>query len=356
MSKRSRHGLGFTLVELLVVIAIIGILIALLLPAVQAAREAARRSQCQCNLKNDALAVINYVGGHKRYPVGVEGVDPSRPSRWDINTENCERGVGWVTRILPYLEEQALYDTLFDPTGLPLRPGDPFPMPNLFRWGSTQLGLTVWRGGDTVLPTFRCPTSELPDHAEHCIPSFVDGYATADYKGSNGYEDQGIFNHLCDNVRAQAERVGANGWTTIVTRVRPENVTDGLSQTLMIGESAYYYVDNDRASAAARNEDWPLWVGGVANDEHTLFKTARDARLGCGISPKSFENFVENSSRNARYAGSGPTDDDCAFSWHYGGAFFALCDGSVHYLNDDIDIDVYLNLGARNDGNVLDAF
>src|ERR1700760_4340713 len=91
---------AFTLVELLVVIAIIGILVALLLPAIQAAREAARRSQCQNHIKNLALAVLNYESAKKRYPPGFVS-EPLKTEAW-----------AWSIFILPYIEEQALYDRL----------------------------------------------------------------------------------------------------------------------------------------------------------------------------------------------------------------------------------------------------
>src|SRR3954449_10816988 len=91
---------GFTLVELLVVIAIIGILVALLLPAIQAAREAARRAQCQSNMKNVALAVLNYESNSKKYPVGFVS-QPAEVESW-----------AWGVFILPYLEEQGIYDRL----------------------------------------------------------------------------------------------------------------------------------------------------------------------------------------------------------------------------------------------------
>src|SRR6187431_1038873 len=97
---RAAIARGFTLVELLVVIAIIGILVALLLPAVQAAREAARRAKCQNNMKNIALAVLNYESSKKRLPPGFVS-QPASAETW-----------GWAVFSLPNLEEQALYDAL----------------------------------------------------------------------------------------------------------------------------------------------------------------------------------------------------------------------------------------------------
>lgn len=350
---------GFTLVELLVVIAIIGILIALLLPAVQAAREAARRSQCQNNLKNDALAVISYVEAKKYYPTGVLGGNPTKASTAALpkgvdegDLPFCERGVSWVTQILPYLEEQGLYDKVFDRSGLPLQPGDAFPFPNMLQSGAVLLGLPVWRGGDTTLPTFRCPTSELPTLAEGCKDAYVNGYATSDYKGSNGNIDQGIFTHLCDNARAVAVKHGEGVALSVLAKIGPQHVTDGLSKTILIGESSYYI------RTKQGNEDWPVWIGGITSDEQTLFKTDRKALIGCGISPKSTDNFYYGTvpGQSVLNQNPGPMDDDCAFSWHFDGAYFAFCDGAVHYLLEDIDIELYMNLGQRNDGNVVKSF
>src|SRR5690348_15993690 len=103
MIVRKRQAMwsrGFTLVELLVVIAIIGILVALLLPAIQAAREAARRAQCQSNMKNISLAVLNYESSKKKFPPGFVSTPPATET-W-----------GWAAFILPYLEEQGVYDQL----------------------------------------------------------------------------------------------------------------------------------------------------------------------------------------------------------------------------------------------------
>ena len=116
---QQKHSDGFTLVELLVVIAIIGILVALLLPAIQAAREAARRAQCQNNLKNVSLAVLNYESSSKTLPMGtvfpqLDGNGLVTPA---INS-NVDFGRSWIVIVLPYMENQALYDSFIfkDPT------------------------------------------------------------------------------------------------------------------------------------------------------------------------------------------------------------------------------------------------
>ncbi len=360
---------GFTLVELLVVIAIIGVLVSLLLPAVQAARESARRTQCQNNLKNIALGVIGYSEVHEQYPVGVAGGDPSQAGASYQGDDSpganfCDVGLGWAAHILSYLEQQALHDQVWDTTGLPPAVAQRFPPPDLLRVGPVFFDRsgqnTIWRGGDTVIPSFRCPSSGLPDFAEdHQSPlQWINGYATSDYKGSGGWADRGIFQHRCDNANAYAGP-GANlpgsDPAKIVLKIRPANVTDGMSQTIMIGESSYYMLQP--AAGGEAPSDWPIWMGGANSDENTIFKTAFDAPINCGITPKIIENFYTGTRPGQDVRSfSGPLDDDCAFSWHTGGAFFGFCDGSVHWLSEDIEWETYRNLGTRDDGFVVGEY
>jgi prepilin-type N-terminal cleavage/methylation domain-containing protein len=320
--------LGFTLVELLVVIAIIGLLVGLLLPAIQAAREAARRSQCQNNLKQQGLALINYEQQHKRYPIGVFGDIVANNNRAD--------GFGWAVWLLPQLEEQPLYDRIA-----------PKETPGIFRTTFTTTK-TIIPGGDTVLPVFRCPTSELPPRAVDLEPALMagNGYATSDYKACTGEGDSGIFFKRSDGWNANKE-----------TRVRARDVTDGLSKTIALGESAYY-ID----VGAGRYTDWPIWMGAYGGgdpDEAVLFKTQPPSEINCRVAQKSLPSLRRN------YA-LGPVDDDCAFSWHDGGAFFAFADGSVHFLVESISDSnntnsdnmslIYRRLGTKDDGLVVENF
>ncbi len=371
MRIAKRHTkLAFTLVELLVVIAIIGVLVALLLPAVQSAREAARRAQCQNNLKQQALAVIGYVDVNKKYPVGVKGGNP-QAAVGTLAEESgsgagfCDRGLGWAAYVLPFMEQQNVYDRVFDSSGLPLQPGDVFPFPNMLQFGPILINEPVWRGGDQVIDTFRCPSSDIPDIAEENHSEYVNGYATSDYKGSNGFADQGIFSHLCDGERARARFLGRDGEKAGILEVAPKHVTDGLTNTLLIGESAYYRRTRQQFESGGGGgggnsigvEYWPLWIGGVVSDENTLFKTEDQVPINCGIAGKSLDAFFYGTKAGAdiRFQ-NGPVDNDCAFSWHTGGAFFAMCDGSVQFLQEDLDNQTYLNLGARNDNNVIQGY
>src|SRR4051794_27882889 len=151
-----RKGNAFTLVELLVVIAIIGILVALLLPAIQAAREAARRAKCQSNMKNIAIALQSYHSAKNRFPTGFVSTGPGAIEAW-----------AWSTFTLPYLEEQSIYDQM--------RPSETFIEPVLAtRTGKRNLAdMLAAAGGNlnapeikvlqTPLPIFRCPSDSTPD-------------------------------------------------------------------------------------------------------------------------------------------------------------------------------------------------
>ncbi|MES2791826.1 MAG: DUF1559 domain-containing protein [Planctomycetota bacterium] len=312
MNRRSR---GFTLIELLVVIAVIAVLIALLLPAVQQAREAARRSQCKNNLKQIGLAMHSYFDACNTLPIGTFS-DPNP------NGTYADDGWGWPVYFLPYLDQAALYSKLA-PAG----------QAGIVNKTYAATGKPI-PGAETVLPVFRCPSSNLPaivpasyafNNKTKNVNVWLVGYATTDYKGSSGWYLDGLFMRYADAV------VYGNGGVGFNSSIRFRDVTDGLSNTIAIGESSYPGID--------AKSDWPTWAAVGSSDEQLIMKT--NSPLGGGASPLNFWNTV---------------DDDCAMSYHQGGAQFVFADGSVHFISENINFDTYVNLGQRNDGKPLGAY
>lgn len=340
MFRRQRGLCGFTLVELLVVIAIIGVLVALLLPAVQAAREAARRMNCGSNLKQLALAVQNYESARKHFPISIP-YDAGRPcegnelANYDTGQiewrgEQCGQlgnnrsGKGWITETLPFLEQQSLYNTFESAGGFK---------------GHYSLGQGMRRNDpalraalQTVLPVLSCPsdpTSQSPQvnqyqyntPATNPIPT-----AVTNYKGVIGdtviLMDAPTWNGDWGAMPDCHDRVGCRGifWrNTYFTPIELKSVTDGTSNTLLAGEavadldfhSAAYYSDGDWASTSMQLN----WLPADTSEE-----------------------WVKNNWFDVR-----------GFrSRHPGGVQFAMVDGSVQYLNEGIDHKLYRALSTRN--------
>jgi hypothetical protein len=323
----------------LVVIAIIGILVALLLPAIQAAREAARRSQCQNNLKQITLALLNFQDTKKEFPRGA----------YTSTVKSDEDGLGWATKILPHLEEQPLYDKLVhNGLGVPgfNFDGDPW-KPGIFGVAYSTVKLPI-AGGDTILATFRCPSVDLLDRVPTSSSGVLlrnTGYAVSHYKGSRGYCDLGMFWRTGEGfVPEECEEIDVNGDGVIekviqdrMTRVRLQDVLDGTSKTIAVGEAAYVYNADLR--------DYPIWMGTAREDGSILFKSENP--INCNISGK--RSFPMTQDEINQMIG----EDDCAFSWHMNGAFFGFVDGSVHFLTENVETRFVVMLGNRADGEVI---
>jgi prepilin-type N-terminal cleavage/methylation domain-containing protein len=319
VSSELRSRRGFTLVELLVVIAIIGILVSLLLPAVQAAREAARRIQCSNNLKQMGLAMHNYGDTNRRFPSALLGWGPDQPSSiTGISSTDDDDGFGWACAILPYIEQNPLYERV-RPNGLP----------SVFeQYSVLNPGAGPWPGGEVSLSVYKCPSSILPA----VIPAtwtppggptlpihrpWWVGYATNDYKGCGGSctGDNGV-------LHKHAEAPGGR---------RLADITDGTSSTVMIAESSYVNFNSSRIT------DWPVWIGGLKEDEQVRINGRTTAPINCGMTHYNWSTWLS---------------DDCAFSMHPGGAFFTMADGSVHFLSQNIEMRTYCYLHGINEGGV----
>lgn len=295
---------AFTLVELLVVIAIIGILIALLLPAVQAARESGRRSSCINNLKQIGLSLHNYELTQRALPPGARYIDGG----------DIKQGSVYVY-LLPYLEEYALYD-LFDLTA------DNIDDTTLE--GSSELAAA------TTLNVLTCPS----DNRE---PLYEGRYAH-NYSASRG-PTQVWWNSkcLCDHPWSDLAtspiddpRDFAGPFTRVGTQSRVSQVTDGLSNTIFFGEV------RPQCSQHARN-------GWVASNNGNGYCTT--------LIPINYDSCSDESPDRCGRPCNWNTEVGFK-STHPGGANFLLGDGSVHFVQDSIDHAAYQLLGAKDDGQV----
>jgi prepilin-type N-terminal cleavage/methylation domain-containing protein len=320
---RRGRSLAFTLVELLVVIAIIGILIALLLPAVQAAREAARRSQCANNLKQIGLALHNYNDTYKSLPPGglwTNGVPWSSPP-----TPNVEKGSTLVF-LLPFVEQQPLHD------------GIDFTL-------NQHVRLQVVGGKQVeehIVPTFVCPSDNNAGlmnvggnlRAVHNYSSCEGNNNKGTGPGSCSCPDGPVFgqmNNACGlpgppsgQIRGVFWREG-NRWVC-----RFADVTDGLSNTIFMGE-----VRRD-CSTHVRNG----WA--ASNNQQGMTTTTIPINYdSCGKKNSGIGDCWR------------PCNWSVAFgfkSMHPGGAQFAAGDGSTQFLSETIDYCTYQKLGHRTDG------
>jgi prepilin-type N-terminal cleavage/methylation domain-containing protein/prepilin-type processing-associated H-X9-DG protein len=333
---------GFTLVELLVVIAIIGILVALLLPAIQAAREAARRAQCQNHIKEISLAVLNHESARKKYPVGFVP-QPSANEAW-----------GWAVFILPYLEEQGVYDRL-RPSPTFVQPVDgtrkgPRNLADVFIAGKSNADEIVPL--QTPLAVFRCPSDATPP----LVPcQWSDGKCKAANPSALAEKAPGLWQRSflgnnsaaltsvlgTDFLPSTSNYVGNRGmrdatcpgsgspWSPVKkcttntaccesdgvfygdSQIATKDITDGTSKTFMVGERDEYCLAatwigarNPQDGAEIHSSLWTLaHAAGPLNDPN------RPAYDQC---PEGFS------------------------SAHDGGAYFAFCDGSVHFISDDV--------------------
>lgn len=298
---------GFTLVELLVVIAIIGILIALLLPAVQAAREAARRSQCTNNLKQIMLAFHIYHDIHKRFGPGLV-----KMGNW-FAANNCPEGQcgtwSWGAFILPYLEQTSLYQQL-NPTMIP---PDAAIQPD-----------TVYNIVRRPLPVFRCPSDTGPDtNTARKIPR-IGFYGNADC--TTGCADVFLANYVGSNNSYDLNReyTGTDQFNGFMgygqTGDRPPRCTplgaisDGSSNTFAIGERAWRIGVRDLRAAV------PIMANGDTGN-HSL--QGQVYAMACGRWPLNC-TFDQACDRGFS-------------SMHAGGANFAMVDGSVRFISETID-------------------
>jgi prepilin-type N-terminal cleavage/methylation domain-containing protein len=325
MSYRPRsqvfRGRGFTLVELLVVIAIIGVLVALLLPAVQAARESARRMQCQNQLKQFGLAFHNHADTFNHLPSGGWGWsyvgDP------DEGFTEKQPG-GWLYNILPFIEQKALREIGAGTTG-------PLKLDELKRLVETPVKL------------YNCPSRRpailypVPIQPLNAAQGVTRG-AKTDYSVNAGDQVADQFDGGSPTAPPPAQFT-YTGICFVRSKVRLAEITDGTSNTFMVGEK-HLAVQNYRTGTdGADNEN--IYVG-FDND---MYRSANNTSTGA-VGNIRFPPRVDSRTTDLRTFGSA----------HPGGFNSLQCDGSVRNIAYNINVNTFMNLGNRGDGRELGDF
>jgi prepilin-type N-terminal cleavage/methylation domain-containing protein len=358
---RTTWRAGFTLVELLVVIAIIGILIALLLPAVQAAREAARRSQCSNNIKQVALAEQNFCSAKRAFSYCRKN-DYSGPTAVTINDASPEyHGPGnwqqcmsycWLQQALPYMEERNAYD-LYVTCGLNL-PGTGF---NLNYAGGYSPNTPGYMARTAPLPGLVCPTEFNLTVNEITSTGGWFGRTEGNYRVCVGYGNMYAEKYSGDTSAGpwggvfQVQRGQQFGPGGGPMQISPKQISDGLSHTLMFAEGL---INGDEAMGG--------FGGGIGDHTRSVMG---GSMFTCFNTPNSSvaDNMVGNfpcpipGSNYFAPCVSGSADDTTsqatARSYHSGGVFTAMADGSVQFIGDDIAISVWRSLSTRAGGEIV---
>jgi len=311
--RRSRIA-AFTLVELLVVIAIIGILVSLLLPAVQSAREAARRMQCGNNIRQLGLALHNYHTANSVFPAGqyikIDTTTPDNWVRWS-----------WFAGVLPFIEQQNLADSFAEHLSGP-------------RTGTYSY--TDLPNKEAVVPTFMCPS-------DPANPKTTNGAAASNQQGFHG-------NYMLNGGSDFFNPGGVDGSTQldglfyVASQTRIDDIRDGTTNTLL-------------ASEIILVKDGP--IGSGEQDIRGRYHNVRHAgalfstKYPPNTSQPDRHNYCSNKLPEAPCTPTGTNVIVSARSYHSGGVMCALADGSVRFLSENVDSDTYHALGTRAGGEVI---
>lgn len=305
---------AFTLVELLVVIAIIGVLVGLLLPAVQAARESARRMQCSNNLKQMGLALHNYESAYRAFPPGcISRV--TGPWSGVANDGVPEAGPGWslFAMMLPQLEQPGLYETI-NFTRPITDPANRAARSTIVK--EYQCPSDVWSGPITVWPT----TIGITDLASSSYIASLGGGNPADAPRYTALHEEQPFNGMFHRNRA----------------IRHADILDGTSNTIAMGERASMFTPNG-------------WAG-VIPTAQTVFSAQVAASRGQAVGATA-RPAITMAAVHVRSGGpNAPTGSPGGYwSPHTGGCLFLLMDGSTHTISTNVDMPIYRAMAGRND-------
>ncbi|BBO35122.1 DUF1559 domain-containing protein [Lacipirellula parvula] len=352
---------AFTLVELLVVIAIIGVLVALLLPAVQAAREAARRSSCQNNLKNIGLAALNYESARKVYPPG------------SVNARKTGyNGNSWQMEILPYMEQGTLGSNaatlLASYRTSATTEADFYDIRAKANAGDAAAKAVVEGLKGVVI--FSCPS----DNASEAVDKFAPELKASNYSGIAGSFKSRNPSVTCPTTYTDTKYMAVDCVSTINidgilfpgSKVKASHISDGTSNTLMVGErwyqvrawpfGAYHSAAYTGSATGMGQEKAPPQVPAQASS--TSCKNI-DSRYPPNANLASTGYYVSHDDSTDR-PGAVPASmktigfNDLPFqSFHSGGALFARADASVSFLTDGTDPVLYTSMASRNGEEVV---
>ncbi|MDG2130092.1 MAG: DUF1559 domain-containing protein [Fuerstiella sp.] len=319
MRKRSTAKQGFTLIELLVVIAIIAVLVSLLMPAVQQAREAARRTQCKNNIKQMGLAMHNYHDVHRSFPPGWVDQNGGTSANW-----------GWCVYIMPMIDQANLY--------------------TLLEVGRESLGRSLdnpakFRLMTKPLPGFRCPSDTAPDLNPQNTMRSASGqeYAVA------------ISNYIGANGGGEWRQTEIHGTFGRNSRIKIRDFTDGTSNTLMIGERAWVLQNPVTGQVSCKAST----IYGISSGPAGFRQRHAMAKGLFGIN--------QTGPDTVSLPVLSPPLDQCTRSYnsrHVGGAQFLLADGSVRFVSENIERDqtgtngnfLFQNLLNKADGYVIGEY
>ena len=329
-TRRQDRTSGFTLVELLVVIAIIGVLVALLLPAVQAAREAARRSACTNNFRQAAIACHGYHDARGKLPVGALYTafmnDPGIPA----GTPSGMQGCSWSAYVLPFMEQATVFDLIDDEKSF------------------TAVG--TWKAGGVRIASYVCPSNinESNDWTDQATGKDHDGVPDHDLRITNIAGVMGYYPFGPDDPYPAALDHGSfssfqqkslgNGVFYNLSEINFSDVTDGTSNTLMLGETTGHRGKDLEGLVVAIEFNWMSRniqsVDEGINGPFTI-PGGRNPGLLMGSSGQNRHEEL--------------TDQFGFSSYHPGGAHFAMGDASVQFFDENIDQAVLEIAAGRND-------